>query len=245
MSVVVLLHAFPLDHRMWESQVDALRAAGHTVICPDLPGFGGTRLLAGEPSLDSVAHAVVRELDEDGVERAVIAGLSLGGYVAMALLRVAPERIAALALCDTKATADTAEAVANRMRIAAAAESEPGTLGRLLRSALLPGLLAPGSPSTERVGSWLDSAPPAAVAWYQRAMAARPSSLPDLARFGGPALVLWGDVDAVSPESDQRTMLAALTRAQEAVIADAGHLSAVERPDSVNAVLLGWLAGLD
>lgn len=241
MTDVVLLHAFPLDHRMWDAQVDALRAAGHSVICPDLPGFGGTRLPGGPPDLASVAHAVVRELDEDGVERAAIAGLSLGGYVAMAMLRVAPERVGALALCDTKAGADAPEAVANRERIAEAADRDPAGLGRLLRGALLPGLLAPGSPAAERVGAWLEAAPPPAVAWYQRAMAARPSSLPELARFDRPALVLWGDADAISPEPDQRAMLEALPRGEAAVIEGAGHLSAVERPDAVSGALLAWL----
>ena len=242
---VVLLHAFPLDHRMWEAQVDALRAAGHTVICPDLPGFGGTVLPGGAPDLVSVAHAVVRELDEDGVERAVIAGLSLGGYVAMAMLRIAPERVAALALCDTKAGADAPEAIANRIRIAEAAERDPAGLGRLLRGALLPGLLASGSAQAARVGAWLEAAPAPAVAWYQRAMAARPSSLPDLARFAGPALVLWGDRDAISPEPDQRAMLDALRHGEAVIIAGAGHLSAVEAPEDVSRALLDWLARLD
>lgn len=242
MTDVVLVHAFPLDARMWQAQVDALRSAGHSVIVPNLPGFGGTSLPAGPMNLETVAHTVVRELDEDGVAAAHVAGLSLGGYVAMAMLRIAPERVSGLALCDTKASADAPAAIEHRLRIAAAAETDPASLGRLLRTALLPGLLAPGSAVQPLVAGWLDAAPAPAVAWYQRAMAGRPDSHAELSRFTGPAMVLWGEADAVSPESEQRSMLASLPHAHEVVIAGAGHLSALERPDQVSEALLAWLS---
>ena len=248
-GTVVLLHAFPLDGRMWIDQADALSAAGWDVIVPDLPGFGESDLLGVEPGLAAVAATVIDELDAQRVERAVIAGLSLGGYVAMALLRQAPERVAALMLCDTKAAADTDGARENRLRIAEAVLATPGSAGRILRQSFLPGLLGPGTVAArpavvEQVATWLDDASAETIAWYQHAMAARPASFDVLAEFEAPALVLWGEDDALSPEADQRAMLDVLQDGRAAVIADAGHLSAVETPDRVSAAMTEFLASL-
>lgn len=236
---VLLLHAFPLDHRMWDAQAAALVAAGHEVIAPDLPGFGDTPLVAGPPSLPAVAEAIAAE---HLGEPAVVAGLSLGGYVLMQLLRTHADRIRGAMLLDTKASADADAAIANRRRIADAADADPASLGRLLATAMLPTLLAPGSAARTTVEGWLMQAPPATVAWYQRAMAARPDSHAVLAAYRGPALVLWGALDAVSPEADQQAMVGALGDARTAVIPDAGHLSAVEQPDAVSMAMIAALA---
>ena len=248
-GTVVLLHAFPLDGRMWIDQADALSAAGWDVIVPDLPGFGESDLLGVEPDLAAVAETVIDELDAQGVQRAVIAGLSLGGYVAMALLRQAPERVAALILCDTKAAADTDTARENRVRIAEAVLAAPERTGRILRQSFLPGLLGPTTVSArpeivEQVGTWLDEADADTIAWYQQAMAARPASFDVLAEFDAAALVLWGEADALSPEADQRAMLDVLQHGRAAVIADAGHLSAVESPDRVSEAMTAFLDSL-
>ena len=243
---VVLLHAFPLDTRQWAGALDAARKAAPRILTPNLPGFGGTPLPDAEPSLRAVAQDVLRQMDEAGIERAVVGGMSLGGYVTMELLRIAPERIAAIMLLDTKATADGDEARANRLRMADQVESDPGSTGRFLRTAMLAGLLSPQAP-TERpaavdaVGAMLDDAPAATVAWYQRAMAARPDSLADLAAFDGPSLVLWGAFDGISPASEQEQMLAVLRDATRVVVPDAGHLTAPEQPAALDHALSAWL----
>lgn len=246
-GVVVLLHAFPLDGRMWAAQADAVSAAGWDVLVPDLPGFGESDLLGEEPSLDAVARTVLDELDAQRVDRAVIAGLSLGGYVTMALSRLAPERIDAIMLCDTKAAADTDVARANRERLTQAVLDAPASTGRILRQSFLPGLLGATTFAVRpdvvtQVEAWLDDADPHTIAWYQRAMADRPASYDTLAALAVPALVLWGDEDALSPQADQQAMLDALRFGREARIASAGHLSAVEAPDAVNAAMTGFLA---
>ena len=245
---VVLLHAFPCDGRMWAAQADALSEAGWDLIIPDLPGFGASDVLEAEPSLDLVADVVLRELSVQRIEGAVLAGLSLGGYVAMAMMRKSPERFSALMLCDTKASADTAEARESRHRLAESVVEEPAECGRILRGSLLPVLLgattfAERLAVVEEVGGWLDEARPQAVAWYQRAMAARPTSIPTLAAASIPALVLWGEEDTLSPEADQRAMLQALTNATSACIPGAGHLSAVERPEAVSRRMIEFLEG--
>ena len=85
--VLVLLHAFPLDHRMWAAQQEQLGAAGWDVLAVDLPGFGGSALLDCEPSLMKVADVISQHLQMEGIDRYALAGLSLGGYVAMAMVR--------------------------------------------------------------------------------------------------------------------------------------------------------------
>lgn len=253
-GTLVLLHAFPLDHRMWAEQERAAAEAGWRVIAPDLPGFGGTSLLTAEPSLDAVAAHLLDRMAKDGVKHAVVAGLSLGGYVAMAMMRLAtitdrPGFFDAVILCDTKASADGPEAVRNRIRLAEAVNAVGIDSGRILRQAILPGLLGQTTHSTRPevvnlVGGWLDEARPETVAWYQRAMAARPDSHDTLRSLRVPTLVLWGSEDSLSPKTEQASMLDALSLGQEAVIDGVGHLSAVENPDAVSARLVNFLGSL-
>ena len=248
---VVLLHAFPLDARQWTGALDATRKAAPRVLTPNLPGFGGTALPDADPSLTLVAQDVLRQMDAAGIDRAVVGGMSLGGYVTMELLRLlseqgAPERIAAIMLLDTKATADGDEARVNRLRMAEQVESDPESTDRFLRTAMLGGLLSPQAPderpaAVQAVGAMLDDAPAATVAWYQRAMADRPDSLADLAAFAGPSLVLWGAFDGISPASEQEQMLAVLRDPTRVVVPDAGHLTAPEQPAALDHALAAWL----
>jgi pimeloyl-ACP methyl ester carboxylesterase len=248
---VVLLHAFPMDNSLWAAQRQALGQAGHRVITPDLPGFGGSALAEDAPSLDVMADAVVELLDHLGIERAVVGGLSMGGYVTMALLRRHPERMSAIILADTKAGADTPEAAANR-RAAADAVQEAGTAAGIA-DAMMPNLLGATTRDSRlevvaTVRRWIGAQPAPGVAWAQRAMAARPDSLADIGDFGRPVLVLHGAQDTISPAADAAAMAEAARSGGSATtvveIPDAGHLSAVEDPDAVTHALLGWLATL-
>jgi len=249
-NTVVFLHAFPCDHRMWEPQVQAVSAAGWQALALNLPGFGGTDLPDTEPTLDSAADAVLMTLAAGvGTEPVVLVGVSLGGYVAMNILRRHPERAGALVLCDTKATADSAEARLNRERLAALVEDQPGDSCRILEQAVLPGLLGPTTvdqrPATvDRVREWLCEAEPDSVAWYQRAMAVRPASLAALEGFDGPAAIIWGEEDALSLWPEQELMSQALRSAPILRIAGAGHLANVESPVEVASGILDFLGSL-
>jgi pimeloyl-ACP methyl ester carboxylesterase len=248
---VVLLHAFPMDNSLWAAQRAALAGAGHRVITPDLPGFGGSALAATAPSLDAMADSVVALLDHLGIEQAVVGGLSMGGYVTMALLRRHPDRLSAIILADTKAGADSPEAAANRETVAAAVE-EAGTAAGIA-DGMLPNLLGTTTRDSRpavvaTVRRWIGAQPAAGVAWAQRAMAARPDSLVDIGAFGRPVLVLYGAQDTISPAGDAAAMAEAARSGGSATtvveIPEAGHLSAVEAPDAVTHALLGWLAAL-
>lgn len=248
---IVLLHAFPMDNSLWAAQRAALAGTGHRVITPDLPGFGGSALAATLPSLDAMADSVVALLDHLGIEQAVVGGLSMGGYVTMALLRRHPDRLSAIVLADTKASADAPEAAANRESVAAAVESAGTAAG--IADAMLPNLLGVTTRDSRpevvaTVRRWIGAQPASGVAWAQRAMAARPDSLVDIASFGRPVLVLYGAQDTISPAADAAAMAEAARSGGSATtvveIPAVGHLSAVEDPEAVTHALLGWLASL-
>lgn len=229
---LVLLHAFPFDARMWDD-VGAAVPAGRHVLALDLPGHGQARgVTPDEPSLEASADAVASTLAELGIGAAVVAGLSMGGYVALALLERHPGLVAGLALLDTRSTPDTDQARANRLRVADAADAT-GTVDEvrpMARAVLGPTTLASRTEVVDRVAAWVDEQPPPGVAWTQRAMAARPDRTEPLAAFDGPALVLVGAEDAVTTVADAEHMSVALRDARLVVVPHAGHLSAVETP---------------
>jgi pimeloyl-ACP methyl ester carboxylesterase len=198
-----------------------------------------------------MADAVVGLLDHLGIERAVVGGLSMGGYVTMALLRRHPSRLSAIVLADTKAGADAPEAAANREAVAAAVESAGTAAG--IADGMLPNLLGATTRDSRpdvvaTVRRWIGAQPATGVAWAQRAMAARPDSLADIAAFGRPVLVLYGEQDTISPAADAMAMADAARAGGSATtvveVPDAGHLTAVEDPDAVTRALLSWLATL-
>lgn len=240
---VVLIHAFPLDRSMWDAQVPAL-AAQYRVIAVDLRGFGGSPLGDDAPHLDAMADDVAALLDRLGISKCVVAGLSLGGYVSMALLRRHARLFSGLMLIDTKGTADADAAANNRERIAATVEDD-GTIDVLVTD-VLPALTGETTKRDQpqivlAVQQILERADPAAVAWVQRAMAARPDSLATLEEFEEPALVVVGDEDVLAPLAEAQMMLDAIPEATLAVIPGCGHLSAMERPGDLTAILLDYL----
>lgn len=236
MTQVVLLHAFPVNRHLWDAQVEYLTKAGFKVTAPDLAGFGESRR-PQEPSLALMAEQVLSHVSRP----AVFAGLSMGGYLLMEILRRAPHVVTGAIFLDTKAGADDEAARAVRLQVADQVLAT-GDLGALA-DAMLPKLLgettlAQRPEVVATVRSWIESAPPEAVASAQRAMADRPDSLTTLRNYEGPAVVVWGSEDRISPAADQRAMLAAMPQAVGREIPAAGHLTAVETPDAVNDVLL-------
>ena len=241
---VVLLHAFPLDSRMWDD-VAPLVPGARTLLAVDLPGLGSS---AGPgtsaPSLDDAADAVAQTLAAVGLTRAVVVGLSMGGYVALALLDRHPGLVAGLGLLDTRSTADDDDTRANRLRVAAELELS-GTVDavRPMARALLGETSRTLRPElADRIGALIEQQTPAGVAWSQRAMAARPDRTAALHGFVGPALVLVGDEDVAAPVAAAEHMVAALTAPHLVVVPHAGHLTAIEDPSSVGEAI-GELAG--
>lgn len=245
MAAIALLHAFPFGPAMFAAQERALTEAGHDVVVPDL--LSAERAYpAGQADLSVMARYVLATMAEAGHQRFAVAGLSMGGYLAMALLRAASHRIEGLALLDTKASADTDAAVRNRMAYADRVEREGMAW---VPEATLDQLLGETSRETRvalvaRVRGWILAADPTMVAWAQRAMADRPDSTSELSVFRRPALVLVGQEDTLTPLPEALAMAAALGGAPMSQIPGAGHLAAVECPNRVSDMLVTWASRL-
>jgi pimeloyl-ACP methyl ester carboxylesterase len=235
---VVLLHAFPVTSAMYDAVATRL-AEQHHVVSPDLRGFGGSVLGDDEPSLDLMADDVAALLGRLDLDRVVLAGLSMGGYVAMAMLRRHPQRIAAVVLMDTKAAADAPQARENRERMARAVLDEgPSALRPMLESLLGETTQRERPQVVDMVVRWIEAVDPQGVAWAQRAMAARPSSFRTLADARIPGFVVVGEEDTLTTHDDALAMAAAFApQVPVHVIPRAGHLSAVENPDAVAGAL--------
>ncbi|MEO3829320.1 alpha/beta fold hydrolase [Actinomadura sp. B10D3] len=243
---LVLLHAFPLSSAMWLAQREGL-ANRFRVITPDLRGFGGSVLGDDEPSIDTMADDVARVFRRLGVRRAVVGGLSMGGYVAMALCRRHPDLILGLVLAATRASADTAPVRENRLRQAERLERDRSP--RVLVDEVLPGLVGPTTYRQRaliygRVRGLVQATPPHAAAWAQRAMAGRADSFGTLRDLRVPALVMVGDEDELATEDEARAMAETLPNAELLVMPRAGHLCAVEQPDLFNQAVAEFAAAL-
>ncbi|WP_067453007.1 alpha/beta fold hydrolase [Actinomadura macra] len=243
---LVLLHAFPLSSAMWLAQREAL-ADRFRVITPDLRGFGGSVLGAEEPSIDAMADDVARLVQQRGLQRAVVGGLSMGGYVAMALCRRHPELVLGAVLAGTRAGADTDPVRERRLRQAERLERE-GTV-QVLVEETLPALVGPTTFRQRalvygRIRGLVQATPPQAAAWAQRAMAGRAEAFETLRNLRVPALVMVGDEDALATEDEARLMADALPNAELLVIPRAGHLCAVEQPDLFNQAVAEFATAL-
>ncbi|MDT0269247.1 alpha/beta hydrolase [Streptomyces sp. DSM 44915] len=234
---LVLLHALPLDASSWDQVARALRAQGHPVLAHDQLGFGSAPPTDGlPPSLDTAADELAAELDRRGLRSVVLAGCSMGGYLAMAFLRRHPGRVAALALLAARATADDPAAAARRRRFAElvlddrardllVAETTPALLGATTR-VRRPELV-------ERVTELALAARPASVAWAQRAIADRADALDTLRATDVPAVVLVGDEDELVTLDEAGQAVAALPRGRLVILPGVGHLAPLEAPEAV------------
>lgn len=244
---VVLLHALATDASMWDAQRRALESHGHPVLAPHQRGFGGIPLGDAPPLLDVVADDLARQLDERGIHRAVLAGSSMGGYVAMTFLRRHPGRTLGLALLSARAGADSAEARAEREKFASA----------LADPALAPGVIAATAPllvgattrsrrpaALDRVRALAAAAPAASLAWSQRAVAARPDSSDVLRATDVPAVVVAGDEDGLITLDESRGTALLLPRGRLVTLPGAGHLQPMETPEAVTDILTELLAAV-
>jgi pimeloyl-ACP methyl ester carboxylesterase len=242
---VVLLHAFPLDSRMWLPQVEAL--GGYQLIVPDLRGFGAAREQAVEIAhMDLLADDVAKLLDERNLERVVLCGQSMGGYISFAFARRHPERLGGLVLCDTRAGADTEEARAGRLAIAERVLAEGvGFLPEVMLPRLLGETTRQQRPDlVQQVTETILAQDPRGVAAAQRGMAERPDSTAVLGQIAVPTLVITGMQDQLIRPEEGTAMAAAIRDARLVQVPDAGHLANLEQADAVNEALLDFLAPL-
>jgi pimeloyl-ACP methyl ester carboxylesterase len=228
---------------MWKPQKDALRDL-FRMIAPDLPGFGDSPLPTGTPTVEGYADAVAGLLDDKDIhDPVVLAGVSMGGYIALAFARKYSHRLAGLVLSDTKAGPDDATGKANRDRMIA--EVKAG-LSEAVVEGLVPKLLGPAtkeeSPEIEDAVRDLGLAQkPEALVAALAAMRDRPDSTPGLAGIRVPTLVIVGQDDMLTPPDEARKLVAGIKGARLAIIEKAGHLPNVEQPRDFNDVLMAFL----
>lgn len=252
---VILLHAFPLDHRMWgrcAQELVRISEENHEdfpVLAPDMPGSGMSPVpdaeLSGEQNddgsykqaCDRLAVSYVLAVQDMGYSKAVWVGISMGGYVALAIQRLFPEMVAGLVLCDTRAERDTAEGYANRLNVA--------------RQALLAHSVEPVmhftrpreddsdfKKSDEYIATftdWIDQQSPAGIAWRENMAAGRQDETGTLATIIAPATLISGQLDRFSGPDVMRNMVPLMSGANPAFyeIKDAGHFSCFEKPTEV------------
>jgi 3-oxoadipate enol-lactonase len=228
--IVLLLHAFPLDARMWTAQRRALEAAGYDVVAPDLPGAGA------DIGFGPWAERVLGEVEGDFIP----VGISMGGYLAFELWRRAPTRIPALVLADTRATADTPEqrqARDDTIRLLGEDGFEPfwdGLAPKLFSAGADPSVVARArSLAAEQEITGLVAA--------LTTLRDREDSTPTLATVDVPVLVVVGEEDALTPPSDAAELEDGIRLARLVRMPGAGHLTPLEQPDEFNGALLAFL----
>ena len=240
---VILVHAFPLNQTMWDDQVAALRAKCRAITL-DLRGFGRSGFASSTHSIEQMASDVRGLMKALGIDRAVLVGLSMGGYISLAFYRNYPECVRALVLADTRASSDTEDARERRIKSAEKAEREgPGAIA----DDVVPMLLGRSTMSTRpdliaRTREMVESNSPAGIAAAQRAMAARRDSTDLLVAMNIPVLVIVGSEDSLTPAAEAETMHRAIRGSRLQVIEGAGHLSNLEQPLIFNAALREFLS---
>jgi 3-oxoadipate enol-lactonase len=243
--VIVMLHGFPFNRSMWRGQIEKL-SSSFRVIAPDLRGHGGTTVTSDPSTMEEMAEDVVALLDDLNVSRAVVCGLSMGGYVALALYRAHPSRVRALVLADTRPQADTEETRRTReenARRALAEGMEP------IADAILPRLFSTRTRESAlevvaRVREMMLGVNAEGAAAALRGMALRRDQTDMLSKIDVPALVIVGSEDTVTPPSDAEAMRERIEGSRLVVIEGAGHVSNLERPEEFDRALVEFLESL-
>ena len=243
---LLFLHGFPLDGSMWNAQREAF-SDRYRVVVPDLRGFGASDATDGLATMEQLADDVARLLDALGIATPVIlAGLSMGGYVAWQFWRRHPERLRALLLCNTRALADAPEIARGRLQTAEAVLAQGP---QIMAEPMLRRLFAPETwqAMPERVEAMrriIHHASPRGVAAALRGMAERPDVTDWLPEISVPTLLVGGEHDGISPPAEMREIAARMPHAEYREVPAAGHMAPYERPEAFNAIVAPWFEQL-
>ena len=242
---IVFLHGFPFDHTMWQGQVELLQAT-HRVITYDHRGHGRSGIGDGQYAFEFFVDDFFALLDHLKIRKAIVAGLSMGGYVALRAIEREPQRFSALILCDTRSEADSNAARINRS----------GTIKLIKKKGVpefaegfLKGVFAAGSFSkipaaVERIRQTICATPARAICGTMLALAGRTDTTAVLPGIAVPTLVLVGEEDAITPPAAAESLRAKIPGAQLFTIPQSGHLSNIENPASFNSSLQNFLQSL-
>ena len=244
--VVVLVHGFPLNRRMWHPQVKALTGAGFRVVTPDLRGFGESDAPDGPYSMELFADDLIALLDHLGIEQAVIGGMSMGGYVLFNLLERYPERLIAACFLLTRSNADDEAGRARRLALAQEvmkfgpqAVAEP-----FVKLVFAPQTAERRPELVDEVCRWMVATDSRGLAGGLLAMRERKDYTPLLGRFRLPTLVIGATEDQAVPSAVATALHQGLPRSTFCMIEGAGHMANLEEPEAFNHCLLEFLRSL-
>ena len=240
---LLLLHGYPFDHSMWRPQIRDLSEEAR-ILAPDLRGLGKSESNGEGASMTTYAEDAIAWMNAAGMERVVVAGLSMGGYIAFEIWRRARERVLGLVILDAKAEPDSAEAKEAR--------------DRAKQDIARGGMKAVCEATVERVLGKTTRATRAGVVEHMRrmilttnpqgaivalgALRDRPSSIPDLPGINVPTIVAVGEEDELTPVAASQTMAAAIPGAELRILPRSGHVSSLEAPVEVTRALRDLLA---
>jgi 3-oxoadipate enol-lactonase len=238
---LLLVHGHPFDRTMWRPQLTRF-SAERRVIVPDLRGYGAST--GTVPDWPAFADDLAALLDAVRVPRAVVAGLSMGGQIALDLWARHPQRVAGLLLADTTAGGETPDSRAGRLAQAARLLEEgmdPYAVEMLYR------MVAPGASGAvaRHVLAMMRTTGPVGAAAAQRARADRPDRTADLAAVGVPTVVVVGSDDELTPVAEAAAMAARVPGAELVVVDGAAHLPNLERPAAFDAAVELLLARVE
>lgn len=239
---VVLMHAFPLSNKMWKEQAEILSDNGFRVILPNFPGFGESNSALDFYNLEQMAAQVAELIDSLSIDKAIIGGLSMGGYVLFNLFRMAPEKFSALILCDTTPLSDNPEKRDSRFELISKIEKQGA---EALVENMLPNLISDFTKQTNPAlvakleEKFLQVIPVAAINAL-RAMAERRDNSDVLSRISAPTLLVFGEFDKVTNLENAQKMNREISESKLCLIKNAGHYSNLEQPDQFNSALLNF-----
>jgi pimeloyl-ACP methyl ester carboxylesterase len=242
-DVLLLIHGHPFNRSMWTPQIEAASHAGWRVIAPDLRGYGESPIVPGIATLDVLANDIFALLDRLGIDTVVVAGLSMGGQIAMECARSHAARVRALVLVATFPRAETEEGKIARREMAARLLKEgmaPYAEGVLTKMIAPHNVTALPDVAAHMMQMMKTTAPEGAAAAL-RGRGERPPYEPTLAAFDRPALVVVGDCDAFTTRADADQMHHLLTRSRLLWMEGVGHMPNLERAPEFNAALLDFL----
>jgi len=239
---VVLVHGFPFSREMWLPQIERLRDR-FRVIAYDVRGHGRSEVSDGQYTIELFVDDLIGLLDHLKIEKVVLCGLSMGGYIALRAVERNPERFRALILCDTSSEADTNEA---KLRRAASIKTVKRDGVKAYAETFVKAVFAPESlaKKTEIVAAIrgiIESNSPLAICGTLLALAGRTETTSSLSKFDVPTLVLVGELDKLTPPSLSAKMRDNLRNAEFHIIPGAAHLSNLENPEEFNNHLLSFL----
>ena len=242
---LVLLHPFPANRRFWQPVLPQL-AQRYRVLTPDLRGSGESTAGEGPATMAKHAADIDRLCTAAGVKKAVFAGVSIGGYVLFEFWRRHAERVAGLVFCDTRATPDTPEGRAARLRSTTEVQLHgPAAFVAGMAAKLIGETTRKSRPDVVRAAmTILNESTVAGITALQLGMGERPDSVPALKTINVPTLVLVGEEDTLTPPADAEQMHQGIAGSQLVKVAAAGHFSPFEQPEFVGKTLRGFLDAL-